>query len=208
MIGGGGGQLALNQLLVVMDGIDNPPFFKRICHEPHQHVPRRDLRRAAPDPRALDAAPAAEAARRTRSTSSAPRTCPMEHARSRADPAGPDGPPRLVPHADEGATGSTSSTSTWPRSRTTADLDTEKRRDELARITNGYSPAMIEQVCSMALTYRPPRRAARRSAGSDIVEAMTTVESGTAIGDRVRRRRRRVRWRSTRPATRPPRTST
>ena len=27
------------------------------------------------------------------------------------------------------------------------------RRDELARITNGYSPAMIEQVCSMALTF-------------------------------------------------------
>ena len=27
---GGGGGLALNQLLVVMDGIDNPPFFKRV----------------------------------------------------------------------------------------------------------------------------------------------------------------------------------
>ena len=27
---GGGGQLALNQLLVVMDGIDNPPFFRRL----------------------------------------------------------------------------------------------------------------------------------------------------------------------------------
>src|SRR4029079_4707939 len=26
---GGGGQLALNQLLIVMDGIDNPPFFNR-----------------------------------------------------------------------------------------------------------------------------------------------------------------------------------
>ena len=25
-------------------------------------------------------------------------------------------------------------------------------RDEIARVTNGYSPAMIEQVCSMALT--------------------------------------------------------
>src|SRR5207302_3247502 len=33
------------------------------------------------------------------------------------------------------------------------DLDSDRRRDELARITNGYSPAMIEQVCSMALTY-------------------------------------------------------
>ena len=33
------------------------------------------------------------------------------------------------------------------------ELDTERRRDELARITNGYSPAMIDQVCSLALTY-------------------------------------------------------
>src|SRR5205085_2386713 len=32
------------------------------------------------------------------------------------------------------------------------DLDSSARRDESARITNGYSPAMIEQICSMALT--------------------------------------------------------
>ncbi len=59
------------------------------------------------------------------------------------------------------------------------DLDTERRRDELARITNGYSPSMIEQCCSMALTIahsegRP------RFGWFDIVEAMTTVETGTA----------------------------
>jgi ATP-dependent Zn protease len=61
------------------------------------------------------------------------------------------------------------------------ELDSPRRRDELARITNGYSPAMIEQVCSMALTYahadtRPHFR------WHDIVEAMTTVETGTAVG--------------------------
>ena len=61
------------------------------------------------------------------------------------------------------------------------DLDTEKRRDELARVTNGYSPAMIEQVCSMALTLA--HHEGRLAFGwDDIVEAMTTVESGTAIG--------------------------
>ena len=27
-----------------------------------------------------------------------------------------------------------------------------EERDEIARITNGYSPAMIDQICSMALT--------------------------------------------------------
>jgi ATP-dependent Zn protease len=61
------------------------------------------------------------------------------------------------------------------------DLDTEKRRDELARVTNGYSPAMIEQVCSMALTHAH-HDGRLEFAWSDIVEAMTTVESGTAIG--------------------------
>jgi len=61
------------------------------------------------------------------------------------------------------------------------DLDTDKRRDELARITNGYSPAMIEQVCSMALTYA--HSDGRSEFGwEDIVEAMTTIESGTAQG--------------------------
>ncbi len=47
-------------------------------------------------------------------------------------------------------------------------------------MTNGYSPAMIEQVCSMALTIahhdgRPGFEF------EDLFEAMTTVESGTAI---------------------------
>jgi ATP-dependent Zn protease len=60
------------------------------------------------------------------------------------------------------------------------DLDTSQRRDEIARITNGYSPAMIEQVCSMALTlaHHDGRLAFERE---DLLEAMTTVESGTAI---------------------------
>jgi ATP-dependent Zn protease len=59
------------------------------------------------------------------------------------------------------------------------DLDTGHRRDELARITSGYSPAMIEQCCSMALTIAHSE--GRRQFGwFDIVEAMTTVETGTA----------------------------
>jgi ATP-dependent Zn protease len=59
------------------------------------------------------------------------------------------------------------------------DLDTDHRRDELARITGGYSPSMIEQCCSMALTiaHSEGRHA---FAWRDIVESMTTVESGTA----------------------------
>jgi ATP-dependent Zn protease len=47
-------------------------------------------------------------------------------------------------------------------------------------MTNGYSPAMIEQVCSMALTYA--HHEGKISFGwQHIVEAMTTIESGMAI---------------------------
>jgi cell division protease FtsH len=60
-------------------------------------------------------------------------------------------------------------------------LDTDRARDELARITNGYSPAMIEQVCSMALTLAH-HDARPRFGREDLLEAMTTVESGTAVG--------------------------
>ena len=61
-----------------------------------------------------------------------------------------------------------------------AELDQPRRRDELARITSGYSPAMIEQVCSMALTYAH-HSGRERFSWEDIFEAMATVESGTAI---------------------------
>ena len=45
---GGMGQLALNQLLVTMDGVDNPPLMKRLLHEQDQLLPRRGLHRPAP----------------------------------------------------------------------------------------------------------------------------------------------------------------
>ena len=47
-------------------------------------------------------------------------------------------------------------------------------------MTMGYSPAMIEQVCSMALTVA--HHTGREAFGwEEIVYAMTTVESGTAV---------------------------
>jgi hypothetical protein len=61
------------------------------------------------------------------------------------------------------------------------ELDEPERRDELARITNGYSPAMIDQVCSLALTYAHADGRERFSR-TDLVGAMTTVEAGVAIG--------------------------
>ena len=134
-----------------MDGIDDPPFMRKIFTnrlntflDAIYIVPRKVGKCAA----ARCARPSRAA---SRSTSSAPPTCPIDV----LDPALMR-PGRMGRHV-------------WFRTPTKDDrkdifelymgkvdhdpeLDTERRRDELARITNGYSPAMIEQVCSMALT--------------------------------------------------------
>ena len=61
------------------------------------------------------------------------------------------------------------------------DLDRPERRDELARITQGVSPASLEQICSMALV--AARNDGRTQFGfDDFVDALTTLESGTAVG--------------------------
>ena len=178
-MGMGGGSLALNQLLVVMDGIDNPPFMRRVFTnrfnttlDASYIVPRRfgkiSLRLKPPRPRA-------EQIYFIGATN-----VPID----RLDPA-LIRPGRMGRHV-------------WFRTPTKQDrldvfdlyinrvghepeLDTERRRDEIARITNGYSPAMIDQVCSMALTiaHHDGRDV---FAWADLVEAMTTIESGTAIG--------------------------
>ena len=179
MFGGGGGQLALNQLLIVMDGIDNPPFMRRNMTNLANKVldalyivPRRIGRLSLRLPHVR---PTGNQIYFIGATN-----VPMEM----LDPA-LTRPGRMGRHV-------------WFRTPSKhdrldifdlylekvahdEDLDTEKRRDELARVTNGYSPAMIEQVCSMALTiaHHDGRIA---FSWPDIVEAMTTVESGTAVG--------------------------
>jgi ATP-dependent Zn protease len=177
--GMGQGGLALNQLLVVMDGIDNPPFTRRVLTnrintllDASYVVPRRirklSLRLPAPRPR------------QEQIYFIGATNVPIE----RLDPA-LIRPGRMGRHV-------------WFRTPTKqdrldvfdlyitkvaheADLDTPQRRDEIARITNGYSPAMIDQVCSMALTIAH-HDGRDRFAWDDLVEAMTTIESGTAVG--------------------------
>jgi cell division protease FtsH len=179
MFGGQGGGLALNQLLIVMDGIDNPPFMRRTTTNVVNKVldamyifPRRIGRYSLRLPHVKPSSSQIYFIGAT--------NVPMDA----LDPA-LTRPGRMGRHV-------------WFRTPSKSDrldifelylakvahdedLDTEKRRDELARVTNGYSPAMIEQVCSMALTiaHHDGRLA---FSWPDIVEAMTTVESGTAIG--------------------------
>jgi ATP-dependent Zn protease len=59
-------------------------------------------------------------------------------------------------------------------------LDTPSRRDEFARITDGYSPADIEQVLSLSLLYAF-EDARDQLQWKDIREAMGNVEAGLAI---------------------------
>jgi ATP-dependent Zn protease len=178
LFGGGGGGMALNQLLVVMDGLDAPPLGRRLVTNSVNTL--------------LDAVyivPLTWRGHRLRLAPPKPRgeqiyfigatNVPIEQ----LDPA-LTRPGRMGRHV-------------WFRTPTKNDrkdifelylgkvahvteLDTDRRRDELARMTMGYSPAMIEQVCSMALTIA--HHSGRTAFGwEDLVEAMTTVESGTAI---------------------------
>jgi SpoVK/Ycf46/Vps4 family AAA+-type ATPase len=178
-MGGQGGGLALNQLLVVMDGIDDPPATKRFFTnrlntflDALYVVPRRiggrSLRLRPPRPRKeeiyfIGACNVALEA--------------LDPALTR--------PGRMGRHIYF-------RTPTWEDRRDIFDLylakvahdpalDAPHKRDELARITNGYSPAMIDQVCSMALTYAHSG-GRERFEWRDLVEAMTTVEAGVAIG--------------------------
>src|SRR4051794_27322317 len=150
-MGGQGGQLALNQLLVQMDGVDEPPFMRKFftnrintfldaTYVIPQRIRRLRLRFKPPKPRG-------EQVYFIGATN-----VPLEA----LDPA-------LIRPGCMGR-------HIWFRTPTKddredifdlylervdhdPDLDRPERRDELARMTNGYSPAMIEQVCSMALTY-------------------------------------------------------
>jgi len=179
MGGGMGGGLALNQLLVVMDGIDNPPFFRRHATSSVNKtldaffiIPRRigkfRLRMPAARPRS-------EQIYFIGATN-----VPID----RLDPA-LIRPGRMGRHV-------------WFRTPTKddrldilelyigkvsheQDLDQPRRRDEIARIMSGYSPAMIEQAISMALTLA--HHTGRTAFGwDDLVEALTTLDAGTAIG--------------------------
>jgi cell division protease FtsH len=177
-MGGGTGQLALNQLLVVMDGIGNPPYMKKLRRnwfntflDATYVVPRRLGKLSLRLPRARP--------RNEQIYFIGACNVPIQS----LDPA-LTRPGRLGRHV-------------WFRTPTkkdrldifdlyidkvahSDDLDTPRRRDEIARVTNGYSPAMIEQVCSMALTIA--HHDGRKGFDfEDLFEAMTTVESGTAI---------------------------
>jgi cell division protease FtsH len=175
---GGMGQLALNQLLVVMDGLDNAPWSRRVgtsfvntILDATYIIPRRmgkvPLRLPPPKPR------------KEQIYFIGATNVPL----SSLDPA-LTRPGRMGRHV-------------WFRTPTKEDrkdifelymgkvahdpsLDEPQRRDEIARITNGYSPAMIEQTCSLALTYAHHKGRVYFD-WEDLLEAMSVLESGAAV---------------------------
>jgi cell division protease FtsH len=179
MMGGmGGGQLALNQLLVVMDGIDSPPFMRRVLTnkvntllDASYIVPRRVGNKSLRIPRAR---PRGEQIYFIGATN-----VPMD----RLDPA-LTRPGRMGRHVSFRTPTKEDRKDVFDlylgRVAHDAELDEPKRRDEIARITNGYSPAMIDQVCSMALT-NAQHEGKVSFAWEHLVQAMTTLEAGTAV---------------------------
>jgi ATP-dependent Zn protease len=175
---GGGGGMALNQLLVVMDGIENPPTLRRISVkwtntilDASYLVPQRIAKLTLRLPRAK---PRKEQIYFIGATNIALReldpalTRPGRMGRQLflRTPAKRDRLDILAFYLDK--------VSHNP------ELDGAAAREELARMTMGYSPAMIDQVCSLALSYaqhdgRPTLSRA------DLVQAMTTVEAGTVV---------------------------
>jgi cell division protease FtsH len=177
----GGGQLALNQLLVVMDGIDSPPFMRRVLTnrintllDASYVVPRRIGKVSLRIPRAR---PRGEQIYFIGATN-----VPLD----RLDPA-LTRPGRMGRHVQFRTPTKEDRKDVFDlyldKVEHDPDLDDPKRRDEIARITNGYSPAMIDQVCSMALTNA--QHEGKTSFGwEELVQSMTTLESGTAVNVR------------------------
>jgi ATP-dependent Zn protease len=176
-MGGQGGGMALNQLLIQMDGVDEPRFWAKFWTNRINNlldasyiVPRtlfgRSLRIRSPKPRS-------EQIYFIGATN-----VPID----RLDPA-LIRPGRMGRHVTFRTPTKDDRADIFDlylgKVAHEPDLDGPRRRDELARITNGYSPAMIEQVCSMALTYAHSNTRVEAS-WDDIVQAITTIESGTA----------------------------
>lgn len=175
----GGGQLGLNMLLVQMDGMDNPTWFKRLLRRfvnvsldglfvpreirfngtrlpmrvPNLRAPRYNLffMGATNRPSVLDEA-VTRPGRFGRMI-----TFRMPTREQRKDIA------ELY----------------FSKKKHDPDLDRPERRDEFARVTEGFSPAMIEQASSLALMY-----AFQEGRGeftwADLKEALVNVTSGMA----------------------------
>jgi ATP-dependent Zn protease len=182
MMGGmmGGGQLGLNMLLVLMDGIDNPGFIPRqlrgfvnltldglflprVIAFNGTRIPLRIKALKAPNYNILF-------------IGATNRASVLDEALTRPGRFGRQ-IVFLMPKRDSRQD---IAALYFDKKRHDPALDTPSRREEFARITEGYSPADIEQVLSLALLYafNDGREAFN---WKDIREAMGNVEVGLAL---------------------------
>ena len=175
----GGGQLGLNTLLVLMDGVDNPGYFKQFFRRfinvsldglflPRQiafngtRIPLRIRILRAPRYNILF-------------VGATNRPQVLDEAVTRPGRFGRQIIFRMPTKEDRKDIADLY----FSRKKHDPEMDTPARRDEFARVTDGYSPAMIEQALSLALMYafEDGRDA---FVWKDMREAMGNIEAGLA----------------------------
>ncbi len=175
----GGGQLGLNTLLVLMDGVDNPGYFKQMGRRlvnitlDGLFVPRRvgangtSIRLRIPILRAPRY--------NILFVGATNRPQVLDEAVTRPGRFGRQIFFRMPTKEDRKDIAELY----FAKKKHDPELDTPARRDEFARVTAGYSPAMIEQATSVALMYAFEDN---RDAFTwrDLREAMGNIEAGLA----------------------------
>jgi ATP-dependent Zn protease len=175
----GGGQLGLNTLLVLMDGVDNPGFFKQFL--------RRFVNVSLDGlflPRKIGAngtsvslrIPILRAPRyNILFVAATNRPQVLDEAVTRPGRFGRQIIFRMPTKDDRKDIADLY----FAKKKHDPDLDSPARRDEFARVTDGYSPAMIEQATSLALMYafEDGRDA---FTWRDMRESMGNIEAGLA----------------------------
>ncbi|MEA2644263.1 MAG: cell division protease FtsH [Chloroflexota bacterium] len=175
----GGGQLGLNTLLVMMDGVDNPGFFKQFARRlvnvtlDGLFLPRLI---AFNGTRIALRIPILKAPRyNILFVGATNRPSVLDEAVTRPGRFGRQIIFRMPTKDDRKDIADLY----FSRKKHDPLLDTAARRDEFARVTDGYSPAMIEQALSLALMYafEDGRDAFN---WHDLREAMGNIEAGLA----------------------------
>ncbi|HLZ95744.1 MAG TPA: AAA family ATPase [Candidatus Dormibacteraeota bacterium] len=175
----GGGQLGLNTLLVMMDGVDNPGFFKQFFRRlvnvtlDGLFLPRRIGANGSSISLRI---PILRAPRyNILFVGATNRPAVLDEAVTRPGRFGRQIIFRMPTKDDRKDIAELY----FSRKEHDPELDTPSRRDEFARVTDGYSPAMIEQALSLALMYAfEDNRAA--FTWRDMREAMGNIEAGLA----------------------------
>src|SRR5579859_5070468 len=149
----GGGQLGLNTLLVLMDGVDNPGYFKQFFRRfinvslDGLFLPRQIAFNGTRIPLRI---PLLRAPRyNILFVGATNRPAVLDEAVTRPGRFGRQIIFRMPTKEDRKDIADLY----FSRKKHDPEMDTPARRDEFARVTDGYSPAMIEQALSLALMY-------------------------------------------------------